>query len=59
MRRLRGVETQQQFVFTDPTGVSGDPSNGHAVVVIGNLAPITAIHAFGIASYKTGAWVQI
>ena len=57
--RLQAVEHQQTFVITDPTGATGDPSHGHATVVIGNLKPITGISAFGIASYKTGAWVQL
>jgi hypothetical protein len=58
-RRIRALETQQQFVITDPTKASGDPLHGHAVVVIGSLKAITGINAYGIASFKTGAWVQL
>jgi hypothetical protein len=57
--RLAGVEHQQQMVITDPTGASGDPAHGHAVVVIGSLKAICGISAFGIASFKTGAWIQL
>lgn len=61
-RRLTAVERSQQLVFTDPTGATGDPAHGHAVAVIGNLSPIcgiTPVPTFGIASYKTGSWVQL
>jgi hypothetical protein len=57
--RVRALETQQQVVITDPTGPHGDPAHNNAVVVIGNLKPICAIAAFGIASYHTGSWVQL
>jgi hypothetical protein len=58
-RRIRALETQQQFVITDPTKASGDPEHGFAVLVIGSLQAITGINAYGIASHKTGAWVQL
>lgn len=58
-RRLRALETQQQQVFVDPTKETGDPAHGHAVVVIGSLKAITGINAYGIASFKTGVWVQL
>lgn len=58
-KRIHALETQQQMVFTDPTGASGDAAHGHAVVVIGSLKAITGLNAFGIASYKTGSWVQL
>lgn len=50
---------QQNQVITDPTGATGDPAHNHAVVVIGALKAITGINAFGIASFKTGSWVQL
>lgn len=49
--RLRALETQQTLVFAD---ASGKPE-----VVMGWLKPITGINAFGIASFKTGVWVQL
>lgn len=57
--RVAALERQQQMVWTDPTGASGDPAHGHAVVVIGSLKAITGINAFGIASFRTGSWVQL
>lgn len=56
---ITALETQQNRVITDPTGATGDPANNHATVVEGWLKPITGIAAYGIASYKTGAWVRI
>ncbi len=65
-QRLRALETQQQLVVSDPTGATGDPKHGHAVVVVGNITPITNLTSvstgrplFGIASYQTGTWVQL
>lgn len=65
-QRLRALETQQQLVVSDPTGATGDRRHGHAVVVLGNITPITNLTSvstgqplFGIASYATGAWVQL
>lgn len=59
--RLAALERTQQMVITDATKTHGDPNHGYAVVVIGNLTPICGFTApsFGIASYKTGAWVQL
>lgn len=57
--QVDALARSQQLVFTDPTGATGDPANGHAVVVIGSLKQICGISAFGIASYKTGSWVQL
>lgn len=56
--RVRALETQQQFVVTDPTQATGDPSKGFAVVVLGNLRPY-GINAYGLASFLTGKWVQL
>jgi hypothetical protein len=58
-RQVRALQTQQNMVITDPTGKEGDAEHGHAVVVIGSLKTITGIAAYGIASYKTGSWVQL
>lgn len=57
--RLAALERSQQLVFTDPTGATGDHAHGNAVVVIGSLQAICGISAFGIASHKTGSWVQL
>lgn len=62
-RRLRALESTQQFVFSDPTGHSGDPEHGNAVAVLGSLAAICGIQHFGLAVWNStttsGAWVQI
>jgi hypothetical protein len=57
--RLAAQERSQQQVFTDPTGATGDPAHGHAVVVIGNLAPITGINAFGLAAWSGSGWTHL
>lgn len=58
---LAAGQRSQQYVWTDPPAVygKGDPAHGYAILVIGNLQPICGIAAIGIASYKTGSWVQI
>jgi hypothetical protein len=53
------MATQQYEVISDPTGVTGDATHGHAVFVKGWLKPITGISAYGAASYRTGSWVQL
>lgn len=48
-------------VFTDPrtSGNTGDSHHGNAQIVIGSLQTICAINGFGLASFKTGSWVQL
>lgn len=58
-KQVRALQTQQNMVITDPTGKEGDPEHNHAVVVIGSLKAITGISGYGIASHKTGSWVQL
>ena len=58
-RRLGALETQQQFVVTDPTKAEGDPAHNFAVVVMGNLRPICGIAAYGLATFHEGAWTQL
>ena len=53
------VQRQQNTVIVDPTGATGDPANGFAVAVIGDLDPIAGIAAFGIAVWTGSAWVQL
>lgn len=58
-QQLSALQTQQTQVVTDPSGATGDPAHGHAVLVIGNLLPITGIAAFGEAVYIDGHWQRI
>jgi hypothetical protein len=58
-QKVEALARQQNFVITDPTRTEGDPANGHAVIVIGNLKPITGLPGFGLASFHTGSWVRI
>lgn len=62
--QLTALTAQQQYVIIDPSGLTGDPQNGGAVTVIGNLASICGIAAYGLAVWTpssplTGGWVQI
>jgi hypothetical protein len=59
-RRLRAIETQQNFVIVDPRseGNVGDPAHGNAVVVIGSLF-LVGIESYGIASFYEGVWKQL
>lgn len=57
--RIAALERSQQAVYTDPTRATGDPEHGHAVVVIGSLAAICGIDAFGIAAWSGSAWTQL
>jgi len=61
LRRVKALETQQQFIVTDPqpVGNKGDPAHGHAVAVIGSLQAITGKAAYGIATYHEGVWTQL
>jgi hypothetical protein len=58
-RQTAAAQATSQQVITDPTQTHGDPAHGYAVVVIGYLGTICGINAYGIASFKTGSWVQL
>lgn len=63
-RRLRALETQQNYVLTDPraAGNEGDPAHGNAVAVLGALQAVSGIpHEWGIAVYDHGkkAWCRL
>lgn len=58
-RQVRALQTQQQFVVSDPTGATGDPDHGYATFVMGALAPLTGIKAYGAAKYAGGKWTQL
>jgi hypothetical protein len=58
-KQVRALQTQQQFVITDPSKATGDPAHGYATVVIGPLNTICGIAAFGAAAWQNDKWVQI
>jgi hypothetical protein len=63
-RQLRDTQQRQQqatsqIVITDPTSATGDPAHNHAIFVAGYLGIICGINAYGAASFRTGAWVQL
>jgi hypothetical protein len=63
-RRLRALETQQNYVLADPrtAGNEGDPANGNAVAVFGALQAVAGIpHEWGIAVYDhaKGVWCRL
>jgi hypothetical protein len=59
------VLTSGYVVTVDPTGATGDPTGGalklyqYATFVMGNLAPVAGISAYGAAKYTGGSWVQL
>jgi len=62
---IQSASTQQYHVVAIPlvNGVpvmsGGDPVHGYATFVTGWLGTVCGISAYGAASYRTGAWVQL